>query len=171
MDIYEVIKTRRSIRHYLERPIDNKSIKKILEAAICAPSGKNCQPWKFSVVNNSNDINLISKLSKNYSWMRKAKSLIIVYLDQNLSYHYVKDVQSCGAAIQNMLLQAHSLEIGSCWVGDVIDKGDEIKELIGIDDSALEVMGVITLGYSDIHSDIIKRRMIESFMVYGVRSI
>lgn len=156
---------RRSVRSFLDCPIDDKTLRKMIEAAICAPSGKNCQPWKFSIVNDVDEIKLVSKLSKNYCWMRKAHGLIIVYLDKQLSYHFLKDVQSCGAAIQNILLQAHSMKIGTCWVGDIIDRGNEIKEIIGVDDGALEVMGVVALGYSALNNDIINRRDLESFLV------
>ena len=144
MDIVEIIKKRRSIRQYIDRPIKGEAIKKLLEASISAPSGKNGQPWKFSVVNDPDEINRIAKLS-----------------------HYIKDVQSCGAAIQNILLAAHSMDIGSCWVGEFIEKGKEIKELLRIRNDDLEVMGVVTLGYSDKYSNTFERRELESFMVKG----
>lgn len=165
MDIFDVIKMRRSVRSFLDCPIDDESIRKIIEAAICAPSGRNCQPWKFSIVNDIEKIKLVSKLSKNFCWMRKARCLITVYLDKQLSYHFLKDVQSCGAAIQNMMLQAYSMKIGTCWVGDIIDRGNEIKEIIGVVNGGLELMGVIALGYSDLNNNAITRRELESFLV------
>ena len=167
MDIVEIIKKRRSIRQYIDRPIKGEAIKKLLEASISAPSGKNGQPWKFSVVNDPDEINRIAKLSLYYRWMRKANCFIIVYLDKGCSYHYIKDVQSCGAAIQNILLAAHSMDIGSCWVGEFIEKEKEIKELLRIRNDDLEVMGVVTLGYSDKYSNTFERRELESFMVKG----
>lgn len=165
MDIIEVISKRRSIRQYVDQPIGDEVVKKLLEAAISAPSGKNGQPWKFSVVNNSEDIVRIAKLSVHYCWIRKAKCFIIIYLDKSCSYHYIKDVQSCGAAIQNLLLAAHSMGIGSCWVGEFIGKDEEIRRLLAISNNELEVMGVVTLGYSDTHNNTLVRREIESFIV------
>ena len=167
LNIIEVIKRRRSIRQYVNHPLEDETIKMLLEAAISAPSGKNGQPWKFSVVNNSDDINHIAKLSVCYRWMRKAKCFIIVYLDKSCSYHYIKDIQSCGAAIQNILLAAYSMKIGSCWVGELMEKGEEIKSLLGINSKELEVMGIVTLGYSDKYSDTLNRRELESFIVRG----
>lgn len=165
MNVFEIIKTRRSIRKYLDCQIDNKEIKKLIEAAICAPSGKNCQPWKFAIISDALMIERISKLSRNYRWMRRASRLVIVFLDNSISYHYKKDIQSCGAAIQNILLTAHSMGIGSCWVGDIIDSGDEIKEIIGMNIEELEIMGIVTLGYSEECDCELKRRKFESFIL------
>jgi len=165
LDIIEVIKNRRSIRRYVDRPIQDQMIKKILEAAISAPSGRNCQPWKFSVVRDSENIERIAKESACYYWMRKAQCFIVVYLDKTCSYHYIKDVQSCGAAIQNMLLAAYSMNIGSCWIGEVVEKGEEIKTLLGINNDQLEVMGIITFGYTHKQNSVLKRRNLDSFLV------
>ena len=59
------------------------------------------------------------------------------------------------------------MDIGSCWVGEFIEKGKEIKELLRIRNDDLEVMGVVTLGYSDKYSNTFERRELESFMVKG----
>lgn len=165
MDFLELIYTRRSIRQYVDRPIENESIRKLLEAAISAPSGKNGQPWKFSVVMSTGDIERLAKLSIYGRWMRKAKCFIVVFLDKSCSYHYVKDIQSCGAAIQNILLAAHAMGIGSCWIGEIIEKGEEIKSLLGIENSNLELMGIVTLGYSDVQDVIPERRHFDSFII------
>ena len=166
MDVIECIRQRRSVRQYNERPIDKTQIEKLLKAAISAPSGKNRQPWKFSIVSSSDDINQLAKVTVFSRWMRKAKCCIIVYLDKSCSYDYIKDMQSCGASIQNILLAAHSMGIGSCWVGEVMGKDDEIKALLGIQNNDLKVVGIVTLGYCDMPDAVLNRRQLDSFIVY-----
>lgn len=144
--MFNKIVSRRSVRLYNSRPIEMEKIYKIIEAAVWAPSPKNSQPWKFKIITDQNTIQEISKLSLNSRWIKTAPCLIVVYLDKTCSCHYIKDVQSCGAAIQNMLLTIHDMGIGSCWVGDLLGKSDTVNELLKAND-CLELMGVVSLGY------------------------
>lgn len=149
MEILECIKTRRSIRNYTDRPIDKTDIDKIIESAVWTPSGKNGQPWKFMIITNKELIDQLSDMSIHGKWMRLAPCFICVILDKENSYDYIKDVQSCGAAIQNILLSAHSMEIGSCWIGEILGKSDQAIELINLDKKRYELMALVTLGYKE----------------------
>ena len=164
MKIFGGIKSRRSVRLYNSEPIEIEFINQIIESAIWAPSGKNGQPWKFKIVTEQNIIEEIAKLSANSRWLKTAPCLIIVYLDKACSYHYIKDVQSCGAAIQNMLLTAHEIGIGSCWIGDLLEKGDAINKIFEVDDS-LELMGVVSFGYGRGRSINAGRKDINEFLI------
>ena len=77
----------------------------------------------------------------------KHTMLHICFFRKKRSYDYIKDVQSCGAASQNILLCAHSLELGSRWIGEIISKSKEISELIGISVHRFELMAILTVGY------------------------
>lgn len=164
MRILETIISRRSVRLYNSKAIEIESVNKVIEAAIWAPSGKNGQPWKFKVITEKNIIEEISKLSANSKWIKNAPCLIIVYLDKMYSYHYIKDLQSCGAAIQNMLLIAHDMGIGSCWVGNLLEKADSINKLLQVDDY-LELMGVVSLGYGKGKPINVGRKDINEFLI------
>lgn len=146
MDALTCLKTRCSVRRYTQQPIGEQEIQHILEAAIQAPSGKNGQPWRFKVITDQDAIVQLSGLSAYGVWMKTAPLWILVFLDHHSSYHYVKDVQSCGAAIQNMMLAAHALGIGSCWVGEILSKAEEIKKILHLGEH-LELMALITFGY------------------------
>ena len=146
MKIFEGVVSRRSVRLYNFKPIETESLNRIIQAAIWAPSGKNGQPWKFKIISDKNIIEEISKLSVNSRWIKTAPCLIVVYLDKMCSYNYVKDVQSCGAAIQNMLLTAHDMNIDGCWIGEFLEKADAINELLRTGD-CLELMAVVSFGY------------------------
>jgi nitroreductase len=76
--------------------------------------------------------------------------LIAVFLDNkavdnNISNIHFKHVQAIGAAIQNMLLTAHELGLGTCWIGEILKNEDKVKELLGISSSELQL--VIAVGY------------------------
>ncbi len=165
MDVFDCIKTRRSIRCYTDQPIEQELINKLIEAVVWTPSGKNGQPWKFKVIIERNTINYLSDLSIYGKWMRTAQCFILVFLDKDISYDYIKDVQSCGAAFQNIMLCANSLGLGSCWIGEILPKANKIKNILQIDNDNLEFMGVITLGYKASETLLSKRRSIESFLL------
>lgn len=165
MNVIDCIKSRRSVRCYTEQHIDNKNIETIIKSAIWTPSGKNGQPWKFKIVDDKNMICKLSDLSIYGSWMKTASHFILVFLDKRYSYNYVKDVQSCGATMQNIMLTAHSLGIGSCWIGEILPKADEVKNILEIENDNIELMGVITLGYERGKSINPGRKEYESFFV------
>lgn len=165
MDAIECITTRRSIRSYTEQPIDEQIVHQILEAGISAPSGKNGQPWKFKVVTDKDLINNISDLSIHGLWMKTAPLFIAVFLDNTCSYDREKDIQSCGAVMQNMMLTAHALNVGSCWIGEILQKSEEVKRILQIDNSELELMGIVIFGYKSRRMINPGRKIIESFLL------
>ena len=114
MDIIEVIKTRRSVRKYKPDPISEEEINKILEAGRWAPSADNSQPWRFIILRSQE---VRKKLADTLTWGRflsQAPLGIAVTINPRASNHPVEDG---AAATQNMLLEAHSLGLGACWVG------------------------------------------------------
>ena len=144
------IRNRRSCRRFSTAKIGPKIIKLILMAGTQAPSGKNSQPWKFAVIHSNKELlKRLSGLTVYNGFVSQADCLIAVYLDKPQSYHYIKDIQAIGACIENMLLQATALGIGSCWIGEILNRTDEVNRLLKIDPEKYELMAVIALGYSD----------------------
>lgn len=129
--VLETIKSRRSVRKYQSRQIKDEELEKILEAAIYAPSGHNDQSWHFTIIQDKDLINEISEGAKevmktmDVEWIAKMGAIE----DLNIFYHAptiiivsgktdaVTPHADCCAAIQNILLAAESLDIGSCWIG------------------------------------------------------
>lgn len=146
MDITDIIKTRRSIRKFEDRPVDKGLTDIILEAGRWAPSGQNNQPWRFAVIRDTTIIGACSKLTKYSKIVNSTKVLIAVFLDNKASYHRVKDAQGIGACIQNMLLQVHALGLGAVWLGEIIKSNEQIKTILGLDEH-LELMAVLAIGY------------------------
>ena len=165
MDAIECIKTRRGVRRYADQPIDKQAIHQILEAGISAPSRKNGQPWKFKVVTDKELINNIYDLSIHGSWMKTAPLIIVIFLDNACSYDRLKDIQSCGAVMQNMMLTAYSLDIGSCWIGEILPKAKEVKQVLKLNDESLELMGIVLFGHKSSRMIDPGRKRIESFLL------
>ena len=147
MEFLDIIKNRRSVRTYSSLSIEKDVILNLINAAGYAPSGKNLQPWRFVIVGNSKEKEQIARLSKYESWLKHAPYFILVFLDNHLSYERIKDIQSIGACIQNILLSAHAQNIGACWVGEIIEQGEKIKKLINVNEAYFELMALITIGH------------------------
>ncbi len=146
MDIFEVIKERRSVRNFSDKAVEEKLVFKIIEAASYAPSGHNNQPWRFAIISDNSFKQEIGKLTAYRKIVENAPVLIVVFLDKEFSYDRDKDLMAIGAAIQNMLLYAHSEGLGSVWLGEILKNKDKLREMIG-EAPEKEVMAVIALGY------------------------
>ncbi len=130
-EVIENIKSRRSIRKYKSEQIKDKELEIILESAIYAPTGHNDQPWYFTVIQNKELIDEMSVECKRImsdlpiEWiarMGKAEHLHIFYEAPTVVVVSGKEdatspIPDCSAAIQNMMLAAESMDIGSCWIG------------------------------------------------------
>ena len=140
---------RRSSRNFNAASICRETIETILTAGTLAPSGKNSQPWKFAVIHNDKELlKKISALTVYNGFVSKADCLVAIYLDKAQSYHYIKDIQAIGACIENMLLQATALGIGSYWIGEILNRAAEVNALLDTDNN-LELMAVVAFGVSD----------------------
>ena len=129
--VLETIKSRRSIRKYRSEQIKNEELEMILESAIYAPTGHNDQPWHFTVIQDKELIDEMSVESKKImaeqpvDWMAnmgRAEHLHLFYNAPTVvvvsgKKGTVSPFADCCAAIQNMLVTAESLDIGSCWIG------------------------------------------------------
>lgn len=147
MDLYNAIENRKSIRTYSDKTIEYEKIIKILKSGTKAPSGKNGQPWKFIVVQKDRELlKQISALTIYESFVKTADCLILLFLDKTQSYNYIKDVQAIGACIQNMLLTVTDLGLGSCWIGEMLNRDLYVREILKLGRN-LDLMAVLTIGY------------------------
>ncbi len=73
----------------------------------------------------------VAALTKYSKIVRSANTLIAVFLDHSSSYDRTKDAMAIGACIQNMLLTIHSLGLGAVWLGEILEKKEEVLELVG----------------------------------------
>lgn len=165
MDILDTVKTRRSVRRFIDKSVPHELIQRILEAGRWAPSGLNNQPWRVAVITDTNLQDELSQLTQYSRIVLSAKVLIAVFLHNAESYDRTKDVQAIGAFIQNMLLEAHSLGLGAVWLGEIIKSNAQIKKILGVDKD-LELMAVVALGYPDEKPRRSSRKEIEELIVF-----
>lgn len=139
MDTFTCIRTRREIRDYLDKPIPDESLQRILEAGRLAPSSKNSQPWRFIVVRDRTTLKKISELTPTGAHIAKAALAIAILMDA------AKLPEIDGArAVQNMVLVAWDMGIGSCWVTNFYEDG--VKDLLGAP-QRMKLVTVMPFGY------------------------
>jgi nitroreductase len=152
MELTEAIRNRRSIRSYRDRPVEDEKIEKILDAARWAPSAGNLQSVEYIVVKDQETKNKLSETSYGQAQPKEAPVNIVVCVNLPKISHYGKrgvelySIQESGACIQNLMLTAHSLGLGTCWIG-AFDE-ERAKEMLGVPEN-VRVVGIITLGYPD----------------------
>ena len=142
----EIIKLRRSVREYLDKEITDSDIDKIIEAGVLAPSAKNQQPWEFIVIK---DKNTLSKLSEKLSPLYAKSKVTIILCMRNYDLKSPTRIdQDMSACMQNMMLEATYLGIGSCWIGTYPDpeRMNPLIELLNIPNNVIPFCG-LTLGY------------------------
>lgn len=118
MSCYDELLTRRSVRSFVPgRKVPEEDMKKLLRAAMYAPSARNCQPWEFIVVNDDEMIREIGIAHPYASFLNDAGNAVVVC--GNLDEQYDTDYWpvDCAAAVENLLLAGHSLGLGACWCG------------------------------------------------------
>ena len=145
MDILEIIKQRRSVREYTKQVPCDEDIEKILDAGRWAPSGLNNQPWRLKIIKDTSQKDALSKYTKYADIIKSAAIVIVVCINASDSYNWDKDVMATGACIQNMCLQAHALGLGTCWLGEILNKKQQVQDYLELDED-LNFIALITLG-------------------------
>ncbi|MFQ6133521.1 MAG: nitroreductase family protein [Armatimonadota bacterium] len=142
----EAIRDRFSCRSYTGEPVSQEDLRTVLAAGFCAPSAHNSRPWHFVV---ATDQEARQKLSKTHQWSRmcaQAPVVIAVCADR------AKDpdwwVDDSAAAIENMLVQAQALGLGTVWIGIYAAEGraDYVRGVLDIPQE-VEVVGLVAMGY------------------------
>lgn len=177
MNTLEAIASRRSIRRFKDESLPDELVEQILHAAMLAPSGKNKQPWRFIVVKGDKRSEMVRILregiahlagegvsSGSAKWtaniMEQAPVTVFVF---NEEAQYTKvfsdigdvmmnlvDVQSIGAAIQNMLLAAQEMGVGTLWICDVFYAYQELCTWLG---ETHQMIAAVSMGYPDEEPD------------------
>ncbi len=151
MEVLECIKTRRSTRKFLDVPVEWDKIGTIVDAGRSAPTSGNLQNWKFIVVLDEEKRKEISEACLKQFWMERAPVHIVICSEPEKAKRFygirgerLYSIQNCAASAENMILTAHSLGLGSCWVG-AFDE-DMLKRALGIPDYA-RPQAIIPIGY------------------------
>ena len=144
MDVYECIRSRRTVRDYKPDAIPEEALYKILQAARWAPSSSNTQKWHFVVVQDRETLAALGRIATQGTFVGQAPLAIAVVMDDA-----PRPQLDAGRALQQMELMAWSQGIGMCFVG-VRDPEQQrtVKELLNIPEE-MELITVLPFGYRD----------------------
>lgn len=175
MDVLDCIKTRRSCRKFLDKAVEEEKINTVVEAGRYAPSGGNCQSAHFVVVKDRAILSDLADLvQKEFGKMQASDGMYISLVNSinkskqgNYRFHYDAPVfiivanrknygnamADSACALQNMMLAANALELGSCWINQLhwLDDNEAIREYLkklDIQDDET-VCGALSLGYAE----------------------
>lgn len=184
MEALEAIKTRRSTRKFLDKAVDGELLEKVIEAGRYAPSGGNSQTTHFLVITDKDVLkNLEEKVVSAFAAMEETPGMyksmafsiraskkgnyvydysapvLIITANQK---SYGNNMADCACALENMMIAANALDLGSCWINQLkwLNEDEEILKLLyslGMDQSE-RVYGAIALGYADTETGIPGRK-------------
>lgn len=147
MELEHAIYTRRSIRKYNDRLVERDIIEKIIEAGTWAPSACNVQGWRFIVIDDKKVLNEIVENGAAAFLKNVHQAIMVVYDNRTDNTEYKDYIQSASACIENMLLRAHSLSVGTCWINFLPNK-NKLHKILNIP-LEFEPIALVSLGYYD----------------------
>ena len=149
MDTLEAIRTRRSIRKYLDRRVPEELVQTLLAAAMQAPSARNQQPWYFVVIDDVAMLARIPEFMPNAAMAAEAPLAILVCGDLSLEESEGYWLVDCAAAVENVLLAAHALGLGAVWCGVYPREArmDGLRQLVGLPKNVI-AHSLVVLGYA-----------------------
>ncbi|HPR63112.1 MAG TPA: nitroreductase family protein [Thermoanaerobaculia bacterium] len=148
MQSIEWIFSRRSIRHFKPEVIDDKILTLLVKCAMYAPSAGNQRPWCYLVITDRALLDQIPLVHPYAAMLKEASAAILVCGDPERQKHSGYWVQDCSAATQNILLGAHSLGLGSVWLGvhPRTEREEALRKLFSIPEPIIP-FSLVALGY------------------------
>lgn len=148
MELSKAIKTRRSVRKFSGKKIPKETLLKILDAANNAPSACDIQGWRFIVITNPLIKKKIIENGAASFILNAPVGVLVLYNNMTDNVEYSDHIQSAAACIQNMLLAAHSFNIGCCWVCHLPPK-NVLRKILRIP-GFYDPIAYVAMGYYDI---------------------
>ena len=150
-DLMSLMKKRRSVRYFADKPVDKAMVEKLLNVAVLAPSVENTQPWVFHVVTNADLKAQLMETSCYGNFVSGASVFIVMTCDRSAKGTAMKQTiwnpreleYSCVAAMHSVMLAAATMDIGTCWVS--LHHGPA-HNLLKLKDHMV-VVGGLMLGY------------------------
>ena len=152
MEFMDVITARKSVRSYLDKPIEEEKLAEILEAARLAPSWANKQCCKYIVVKDKAKIQELAGSFR--AWLKQAPVIVVACADpKNSGSHdgmdyYLIDI---GISLQQLILAATNLGFGTCWIGSFDEA--KIKKVLEVPDP-VKVVAMTPIGYPEDKADV-----------------
>jgi nitroreductase len=147
----DLLRTRRSIRVFEDRPVDLSAINTLKEAVLRSPSSRSLNPWHFVFVQDATLLTALSQCKPHgAAFLKNAPLGVVVCADPSICDVWVEDTSIASTILH---LTAHSLGLGSCWIQirkrmrtDGTDAGSYVRQTLELDDH-LEVESIIAIGH------------------------
>ena len=156
MNLSEAVKKRRTIRRYQQKPVDDKMLLELIDSARLAPSGGNMQHLRFVVIRTPELVQKVFAMTgwggsvkpkRSPVWGKDAPPAFIAVAATAETVNSLRHIHAdAGAAIQNMLLKALDLGLGTCWIGNF--KEENVSSALGISPE-MRTMYLVAVGYPD----------------------
>jgi nitroreductase len=153
------IEGRRSVRKYLDKPVEDEKLLQLLEAARLAPSGDNTQPWHFIVIKSEENRKKLAEISHNQKWMLTAPVFIVcvadircrlmdgvdIAIDEFSPQQELKRIiRDTAIAAEHIVLEAENQGLSTCWIGWYTQK--DIRPALNLPEDKY-VLCILTVGY------------------------
>jgi nitroreductase len=167
MSVLDAVKSRRSVRAFFGKKIEEEKIKALKEALIWAPSAGNLQSRKFYFVFSEDLRTEFEKAAGRQQFLREAPLVIVCCIDKRITKRYgergweLYAIQDVSASIQNLLLVACDLGLATCWVGAFNEEA--VHSILKLPET-LRVISLVPVGYPAEKPDI-PRHLSESALI------
>jgi nitroreductase len=153
MNVFEAIATRRSIRKFTMQDVPMEILGVIMDAGRYAPSAGNIQNWRFVIVKNTENKQRVAEAAMQQLWIAQAPVIIVVCaeIEKIRQFYGIRGerlyaIQNCAASVENMLLTAHALGLGSTWIG-AFDES-MLRRALNIPED-IRPQAILPVGYPD----------------------
>lgn len=170
MELDKAIQERRTIRKYEKREIPVEFLNECINAARYAPNAGNIQNFRFVIVRKKDKIKKIMQICEGQPWIENAPAIIVACSETEqikrlfgIRGEVLYTIQNCAAAIQNLLLKAYELKLGTAWIG-LFDE-DKLKEILNIT-GEVRPQAVITIGYYKEQEQKAEREPLDNFVYF-----
>lgn len=166
MEVKEAIEKRNSIRRYEDRPVPEDRLMRVLEAARLAPSGRNCQDWKFIVVRDDEKRQELGRLAGGQYHVHTAPVIIAAVATdpgERMPCGIPASPVNLAIAIDHMTLAAMEEGLGTCWIGAFAQ--EEVKKVLGVPEE-MSIISMLTLGFPAETGRPKKRKKLEQIVCY-----
>ncbi len=159
MNVREAIKLRKSVRAYLDQPIEEEKLVTVLEAGRLAPSASNRQEWRFIVVRDPGTRAKLVDAANRQRFVGEAPAVIVACAETD--GHVMRGGLPCfpidvAIALDHITLAAVEVGLGTCWIGAFSEPA--VKAILGIPE-AIRVVALMPIGYPADPTAIEKQRL------------
>ncbi|UCB52640.1 MAG: nitroreductase family protein [Candidatus Zixiibacteriota bacterium] len=166
MNVFDAINTRRSIRSFQDKPIEEEKLQRVLDAGRLAPSAKNTQEWRYVVVKDAELRRKVAVAANNQYFIAEAPVVIVgcaTWADYILSCGQLAHSIDVAISMDHMSLQAVEEGLGTCWIGAF--KEDAVKKILYVPPE-MRVVEIMPLGYPKFQPDPKPRKPLEEIVFY-----